>query len=152
MMHRDVVAASGAAALLGCAISIDASCADTVDVLLAAAPINAGATGRAALVALGERTQVTIIVSGTPPQYASRPVHLYTSIDEGTCAAPALRTRYALTTRVLADTSSGGAAGPLTITNVAPASLDALRRGGYAIRVRTAPADGDRELFCGEIR
>jgi hypothetical protein len=27
----------------------------------------------------------------------------------------------------------------------------ALLRGSYAIRVVTAPADGDREIFCGSI-
>jgi len=126
---------------------------DTADIALTAASINAGATGRAILVALGQRTQVTIVVSGVPPELVSRPVHLYTSLTGGTCAIRSSRPSYVLVDRVLAQpaSSAGAVGGALTLTNVAPVPLETLR-SSYAVRVATSPADGDREIFCGEIQ
>jgi hypothetical protein len=118
--------------------------------------MNAGDVGRATLIALDDRTQVTVIVSGVPAEIASRPVHLYTYLDAGSCGSPRTGAGFALTERVLAQSPSGTsivpASGPYLITNVAPLSLATLRAGGYAIRIMTSPADGNRELFCGDIR
>ena len=120
--------------------------------VLTAARINAGETGRAILVPLGERTQVTIIVSGVPVELASRPVHLYTFVYGGACDNPLAKASYALTERVLAQSATSTGGGAFTITNVAPVPMDVLRREPYSIRVKTSPADGDREIFCGDIR
>jgi hypothetical protein len=123
---------------------------------LTATRINAGEVGRAVLVPLGDRTQVTLIVSGVPPDLASRPVHLYTFAYRGSCTSPAAQPSYALTERVLTQSPSSTAivtaGGPLTLSNVMPVSLDVLRKEGYALRVMTSPADGHREIFCGDIR
>jgi hypothetical protein len=62
--------------LPGCTASPDTRRDDFLSVTLSAARINAGETGRAMLIPLGDRTQVTIIVSGVPPDVSSRPVHL----------------------------------------------------------------------------
>jgi hypothetical protein len=130
----------------------EAVCAEAIDVPLTAAPMNAGETGRAALIALGDRTQVTITVSGVPPQLASRPVHLYTYVYASTCGSGGAQPAFALTGRVLADSPSGASGrGPFTLTNVAPVSVESLTRGGSSIRVLTSPADGGREIFCGDI-
>jgi hypothetical protein len=153
-MGRSAVAtlliASGA--LSGCTVSPDARRDDSLNIVLTTARINAGETGRAILVPLGERTQVTIIVSGVPVELASRPVHLYTFIYKGTCGNPSEQPSYALTERVLAQSATSTGGGAFTITNVAPVSVDALLREPYSIRVKTSPADGDREIFCGDIR
>jgi hypothetical protein len=141
--------ASGA--LCGCA-SPDARHDDSLNIVLTAARINAGETGRAILVPLGERTQVTVIVSGVPVELASRPVHLYTFVYNGTCGNSAGQPAYALTGRVLAQSATSTVGGAFTITNVAPVSMDALRSEAHSIRVKTSPADGDREIFCGDIR
>ena len=138
--------------LSACAVSADARRDDSVNIPLSAARINAGETGRAILVPLGERTQVTIIVSGVPVELASRPVHLYTFVYTGTCGNPAEQPSYALTERVLAQSTTSTVGGAFTITNVAPVSVDALRREPHAIRIKTSPADGNREIFCGDIR
>jgi hypothetical protein len=149
---------------IACFVALLCACGDVRDagseriasVPLTASRINAGATGRAIFSALGERTQVSVIVSGVPPDLASRPVHLYTILYAGGCADHSGTPAYALTEQVLAQsprsTVIAPAAGPFTITNVAPVALDALLRDGYAIRIVTAPADGSREIFCGEIR
>jgi hypothetical protein len=73
----------------------------------------------------------------------------------GTCASPGAQPAYALTAQVLAQspgsTAIAPAGGPFTITNVAPAPLASLRNGRYALRIFTSPADGRREIFCGDI-
>jgi hypothetical protein len=144
------LAALAIAQLCACSALPGSRPADVVSVPLAPSRINVGETGIATLVSLGERTQVTVIVSGVPPQIASRPVHLYTFIDEGRCS-DASKPAFALTERVLAQSGASPSAGPFTITNVAPVSVDVLRLGTYAIRVTTAPSDGGRDVFCGEI-
>jgi hypothetical protein len=128
----------------------------TIDVSLAATPRNAGEIGRAFLVPRGEVTDVIVEVSGVPPQATSRPVHLYTFLYDGPCDRLPARPAHALTGRVLAQRGrTVGAAtpvgGPFTVANTVSLPLDALRGPRYAIVVRTSPADGDVEIFCGTI-
>jgi hypothetical protein len=151
---------------IACLVMLLPACADmrepgggrerVASVALTASRINPGATGRAIFSALGERTQVSVIVSGVPPEISSRPVHLYTYLYAGGCDDPARAPVFALTGQVLAQSPTSAAiapaAGPFTVTNVAPLAFDALLRGGYAIRIVTAPADGNREIFCAVIR
>lgn len=149
------------AALL--AVALMAACAGggatqrprLVQVPLEPTSINAGQTGLASLVAVGDKTQVAVWVSGVPPGLSSRPVHLYTFLYPGSCAQPGAQPVYTLTDQVLAQspTSTGiaPAAGPFTVTNMAPAPLEAIARGPYALRVYTSPADGNREIYCGNV-
>ena len=150
------ISAVACALLFACATTTDGGRDDSRSVTLGAARINAGETGRAMLIPLGERTQVTIVVSGVPRDVVSRPVHLYTFIYTGSCGNLPAQPSYALNERVLADSPAssavGTAGGPLTIANVAPVPIGALYGGGYAIRVMTSPVDGNREIFCGDIR
>ncbi len=125
-------------------------------IVLTATPYNAGRIGRAYLVPDGDRTVVRIEASGVPDT-VTRPIHLYTFIYEGSCAAHADKAAFALTDTVLASSVAnpagiGAFGGPFTITNAAPISFDALRAKPYAIVVKTSPADGDRDLYCGELR
>ncbi len=122
--------------------------------LLTATPYNAGRIGRAYLVPNGDRTLVRIEASGVPDT-VTRPIHLYTFIYEGSCAAHADKAAFALAESVLASSVAnpagiGAFGGPLTITNAAPIAFDALRAKPYAIVVKTSPADGDRDLYCGD--
>lgn len=142
-----VVAVLGAAAV--------AAAADVATVTLQATPRNAGEIGRAFLMADGEGTRVQIEVSGVPPQLASRPVHLYTFIYDGRCDRRGDKPAYALLERVLAGSPRSSAivpaGGPFTVSNTAPLPFERMRSGPYAIAVRTAPADGDVEIFCGNV-
>jgi hypothetical protein len=137
--------------LSACAASPDVRRDDSVDIALSAARINAGETGRAFLVPLGDRTQATIIVSGVPVELASRPVHLYTFIYKGSCSSLSEPPSYALNERVLTQSTTSTVGGPLNITNVAPVAILVLQREPHAIRIMTSPADGNREIFCGDI-
>ena len=143
------------AILVACSTSTDLRRDDSVSVTLTAAQINAGQTGRALLTPVGERTQVTIIVSGVPTELSSRPVHLYAYVYRGFCGNLASDPSYALTEHVLAQSPTSPTfatmRGPLSITNMAPISIDTLNKDGYAILVKTSAADGNREIFCGNI-
>jgi len=123
-------------------------------IVLTAAPYNAGRIGTAYLIPSGDRTVVRIDSSGVPDT-VSRPIHLYTFIYEGSCAAPSEKPAFALTDSVLASSLAnpagiGAFGGTVTIANAAPISFDALRGRPYAIVVKTSPADGDRDLYCGD--
>ena len=128
---------------------------DVVTVTLQPTARNAGQIGRAFLMPQESGTRVRIEVSGVPPLLASRPVQLYTHLYVGTCERRAPDPAFALTDRVLADSPSGvsiaPARGPYFVSNSVPFPLDRLRAGPYAIVVRTAPADGNFEIFCGDV-
>jgi hypothetical protein len=152
-MANPIPAALAAAAVL-------AACAGgmgdgVVSVPLDATSRNAGEIGRAFLISRGSETDVVVEVSGVPPLVASRPVHLYTFLYDGRCDRLPANPLHSLTDRVLArsarSTSAMPAGGPFTVSNTAPLPLEALRRARYAIVIRTSPADGDVEIFCGNI-
>jgi hypothetical protein len=139
-------------ALMGCA---DRTQDSVISIPLIATSHNAGEIGRAFLIPRGTETGVVVEVSGVPPQFTSRPVHLYTFLYEGRCDSLPPKPAHALTDRVLAQRGSTAgatpASGPFTISNTVAMSLESLRRGGYAIVIRTSPADGNVEIFCGAI-
>ncbi|WP_018992798.1 hypothetical protein [Aromatoleum toluclasticum] len=149
------------AALAGCAgmgaerDMQGAAGSEILRVPLTATRYNAGRIGSATLVSHGGETTVTLQLSSVP-SYASRPIHLYTYIHGGRCDAMSERPAYSLTDHVLASPLGRQGAiaafrGPVTLSNVAPVSLQKLRETPHAINVLTGPADGDRSIFCGNI-
>ena len=141
-----------AAAVAGCAGPMGDG---VVSVPLDATSRNAGEIGRAFLIPRGTETDVVVEVSGVPLLVTSRPVHLYTFLYDGRCDRLPANPMYALTDRVLAQSgrsaSATPASGPFTVSNTAPLPFEALHRARYAIVIRTSPADGSVEIFCGNI-
>ncbi|SCK60235.1 hypothetical protein VAR608DRAFT_6644 [Variovorax sp. HW608] len=123
-----------------------------VDIRLAGSRINAGKIAWAHLIGLGEQTAVSVTAAGVPPQ-VSRPVHLYTYIYEGACGALSERPAHSLNAIVLArSTGPAGRIGPpYTVENTARVRLATLRATPHALVIRSAPADGNLDLFCGDI-
>lgn len=119
-----------------------------VSVPLTATHVNAGKIAEATLVDEGKATGLTLVIGGVPDN-VSRPVHLYTFIYPGTCSRLGAEPAYELNRIVLAD-RIGRYAGWRLAKSV-PAGLEQLRSGGYSIVVRTGPADGNLDIFCGEI-
>ncbi|MDH4565240.1 hypothetical protein E8E95_00880 [Pseudomonas sp. BN414] len=127
--------------------SIDDS--QVVNVRLTASPQNAGQIGQATLAAAGEDTSMSIFISGVPSE-TTRPVHIYTYIYTGTCERhPDTAPAYSMNDRVLVEKDDGKRG--WTLSRRADVDLDTLRSGQYSIVLRTGPADGNREIFCGEI-
>lgn len=125
---------------------------DSMTIRLAATRYNAGENGRAVLMPAGkkaEKTGVRIVVTGVP-EYTSAPTHLYAYIFDGTCKARSQQPRYSLTRRVLATPLTASTVGLLEIGEDVPVSFDALRTTPFAIVVRSSPADGNFELYCGD--
>jgi hypothetical protein len=124
-----------------------------LNIPLRSSPFNAGETGWATLVGRGDQTDVTITVSGVPPE-VTRPVHLYTFIHQGACGALSPQPAYSLTGIVLARSASarpGRTGAPFTVSNTASVPLSTLQSTAHAIIIKSAPADGNRDLFCGDI-
>jgi hypothetical protein len=113
----------------------------------------AGQVGQAAFVGHHGGTDVTITVSGVPTGF-TRPVHLYAYLYEGACGRLATQPEYTLTARVQAEPSaaSGGPGGPYTVRNRLAVPLATLQTTPHAVLVKSAPADRDLNLFCGDIR
>ena len=128
---------------------------EMVTIDLVASPRNAGETGKAFLLPSGDATQVRIDVSGSGVPVAS-PVQLYMFIYEGRCGSLGAQPKYTLTQVVqvssaLNPANLGGRPGPWTLSNRAPAPLAVLRGTPHALVVRTRPADGNVDLFCGNL-
>jgi len=139
-----------------CAGTTDAPAREFVTVTLNPAPRVAGEIGRAFLMPQDEGTRVLIEVSGVPPLVSTRPVRLYTFVYPGACGKLADKPAYALLDRVIAQSPSSAGmvplSGPFTVSNTAPLPMEKLREGNYAIVVKTSPADGNLEIFCGDVR
>jgi hypothetical protein len=110
---------------------------------------NAGEIAQATLVPLGGETGMTLFVSGVPSG-VTRPVHLYTYIYPGTCASRGPSPAYELNRTVETYQNSRGDVWRLSRT--APVALATLRSSSHAIVLRTSPADGNVDIFCGDIR
>jgi len=141
-----------AVTLLALGVGTGVGAADVVVVTLEPATRNTGQIGRAFLLPEGARTRIQIEVSGVPPLLSSRPVHLYTYVYAGSCDRRSAEPVFALLDRVLAQPLSGASVrGPFTVSNDAPLPLDRLRAKPFAIVVRTSPADGSVDLYCGNV-
>ena len=140
----------------GCASeSYIAAKKDSAIVQLAGTGRNTGQIGRAVLVPREEVTEVAIEVIGLSVDVTT-PLQLYSYIFAGRCGQLGGQPQYSLTKSVLA-TGIGGqlvtstTAGPFNVTNIAPVPIARLKESSHAIVVRTSPADGGLEIFCGNI-
>jgi hypothetical protein len=148
------VKAAFAAIVLVLAIrATDGAAADAVYVTLQATQRNAGQIGRAFLLPEGTGTRVQVEVSGVPPMLATRPVHLYTYLYKGRCDQRSAEPAFALLDRVLAQTPAGtpSARGPFTVSNPVRLPFERVTAGPYAIVIKTSPADGSVDIFCGNV-
>jgi hypothetical protein len=142
-----------AGVVMGCAgVGTAAQAAEStgaVVVPLAASAYNAGRVAQATLLPQGSATRIVLWVSGVPGG-TTLPPHLYTYIYEGTCDMLPAKPAMSLNDRVLVTRPFAGR-GP-TLSHTAALSVDELLSGRYALALRSAPADGDRVLYCGALR
>ena len=134
----------GIAAISGMAIAGQRP--EVVEVPLKATPQNAGKIAVATLIPTGPvTTQVMLFVSGLPSDTA-RPANLYSYIYPGSCENLGPKPAFALNQRVLL-----GEMEQMKIWKSVPASMSDLRSGNYAIVLRSSPADGFSNVFCGNL-
>jgi hypothetical protein len=147
--HTSIIAA---AFICGCAETASHSGSETVSFVLQAGPRNAGETGRGFVTAQDVRTLVNLTISGVPP-WVARPIQIFTFVYAGSCAKHDALPAYALNDTVQVNTQSGiGLSGPFTLSKTLPVPMARLRSGEFAIVLRTSPADGNSDIFCGDMK
>jgi hypothetical protein len=153
MVTRHWLASVIAAALsCGCAGTADNRRFDTASFILQAGSRNAGETGRGFMTAQGDSTMINLTITGVPP-WVARPIQLFTFVYAGSCAKRDATPAYALNDTVqMNGRNSVGVSGPFTIAKTVPAPIATLRSGEYAIVLRTSPADGSWDIFCGDMK
>ncbi|EOG3620410.1 hypothetical protein ACK9U2_002278 [Pseudomonas putida] len=124
------------------------SSSQTVTIPLLATPQNLGQIANTTLVSQGNGTGFTFVISGVPSG-TLRPLNLYTSIHKGTCKQPGPVT-YAMNDRINTNriTSTRG----WTYSRNAPIAMSELFTGDFSVVVTTTPADGNVDIFCGDIK
>lgn len=139
---------------LGCVAMSAPSAADDaarnlLTIRMKAYPQNAGRVAEVTLVARKEQTELVFIVSGVPSM-VTMPPHLHTYIYPGTCASRGDRPVY-----VISSPSVLGDRVPMRSNTMARRvliPLASLVAADHAIVLRTSPADGFIDIFCGDVR
>ncbi|MFJ2690117.1 hypothetical protein [Pseudomonas sp. NPDC087336] len=131
-----------AASLCACTTSTE----QVMTVPLPATQRNAGQIANVTLVSRGTQTGLSFIISGIPGG-VSLPLRLYTFIYKGSCQQPG---PIAFSVNDQVNTERAAVRG-WTYSRSVPVALSELLSGEYSIVVRTAPSDGNVDIFCGEI-
>ncbi len=104
------------------------------------------------MTAQGDTTMINLTITGVPP-WVVRPIQLFTFVYAGSCAKRDATPAYALNDTVQVNAqNSVGVSGPFTIAKAIAVPVATFRSGEYAIVLRTSPADGNRDIFCGDIK
>jgi hypothetical protein len=119
-----------------------------VAVPLNATTHNAGHIAQAILTPLSSNETVLSLFVGGVPNGTAIPAHLYTYIYSGSCARHEPKPAYSLN-RIVADNFNEQTG--IQLWKSVPMAYDSLRSGGYALVMRTSPADGNPDIFCGEL-
>ena len=95
---------------------------------------------------------MNLTISGVPP-WMLRPIQVFTFVYSGSCASHEARPAYTLNDTVQVNAQSGsGVSGPYTMSKTVPVPMATLRSGEYAIVLRSSPADGNWDIFCGDMK
>ena len=131
------------ASMAGCSTSSNHG----VNVPLVATRQNTGQIGSVTLTSQDKQTGLSFFISGAPSG-VTLPLRLYTFINKGSCQQPG-PVAYALNDQV--NTERQAVRG-WTMSRTAPVELSVLLSSEHSILVRTAPASGNVDIFCGDIK
>ncbi|MFJ4434147.1 hypothetical protein ACIPZG_24815 [Pseudomonas sp. NPDC089395] len=129
---------------LGCATSSH----NVVTLTLDATRQNTGQIANVTLSSQDTQTGFTFFIGGIP-NGTTLPLRLYTFINKGSCQQPGPMA-YAMNDRV--DTDRMARTRTWTYSRTANVMMSALFADEYSIVVRTTPADGNIDIFCGNIK
>ncbi len=130
--------------VFGCTTSSN----QTVTIPLNATQRNLGQIANTTLAIQGNQTAFSFVISGVPSG-TLRPLNLYTFINKGSCERPG-PIAYAMNDQI--NTNRISATRGWTYSRSAPVAMSELLSGGYSVVVRTTPADGNVDIFCGDIK
>lgn len=131
------------ASLFGCSSTSNHS----MNLPLAATHSNPGQTGTTTLTAVGNQTNFDFYITGVPTG-TILPPRIFTFINKGGCQQPG-PVAYAMNDKV--NTSSSAGTNGWSFYRSAPIAMKDLLSGKYSIVVRTAPEDGNADIFCGDV-
>ncbi|CAI8713860.1 MULTISPECIES: hypothetical protein [Pseudomonas] len=131
------------ASLFGCSSSSNHS----MNLPLAATHNNPGQIASTTLTSVGNQTNFDFDITGVPTG-TLLPPRLYTFIHKGSCQQPGA-VAFAMNDKV--NTKSTAGTNGWTFYRSAPIAMKDLLAGTYSIVVRTAPEDGNSDIFCGDI-
>ena len=121
---------------------------DKLAIKLKGSQWNASAIGNANFVA-ADKTSRVIIVMGGISRTIVRPLRINTYIYPGSCENLGEAPAYELNdTKV---TNSKGS-DMWDVSKRIPVALSSLLENDFALVIRSTPRDGNRDLFCGDIR
>lgn len=129
--------------LLGCTHSSSQS----VNLALQATGRNAGQVGRVTLTDMGDKTNFNFYITGVPTG-TILPPRLYSFVNQGSCQQPG-PVAFAMNDQV--NTRSDAGTKGWSFYRSAPISLTQLLAGAHSIVVRSAPSDGNGDIFCGDV-
>jgi hypothetical protein len=131
------------ASLFGCTSSSNHS----MNLPLAATHQNMGQIGNTTLTAVGDQTNFDFYISGVPSG-TNLPPRIYTFVNKGSCQQPGA-VAYAMNDKVNTERNTG--TNGWMFYRSAPIKLPDLLAGKYSVLVRTAPEDGNVNIFCGDV-
>ena len=132
-----------AASLCGCTHSSSQS----VNLALTGIHRNAGQIGRVTLTDVNNQTNLNFYITGVPTG-TLLPPRVFTFIHKGSCQQPGA-VAYALNDQV--NTKSNAGTKGWGFYRSAPVPLATLLASPHSIVLRSAPSDGDADIFCGDI-
>ena len=130
--------------IVGCATSSN----QVVTLTLDATRQNTGQIANVTLSSQDTQTGFTFFIGGVP-NGTTLPLRLYTFINKGSCQHPGPMA-YAMNDRV--DTDRMARTRTWTYSRTANVMMSELFADEYSIVVRTTPADGNIDIFCGNIK
>ncbi|EEA00178.1 hypothetical protein BH160DRAFT_4526 [Burkholderia sp. H160] len=132
-----------------CSTTIASPPSERFNVPLTATSQNAGKIAQATLVSAGNATEIVLFVGGVPSNVALPP-HFDTYIYPGMCGDLGPNPVIAMNDQVVL----GDHVPQISrwMSKRVPIALDELRSGDYALVVRTSPADGFENIFCGNLK
>lgn len=146
---RPTVLAAVCVALGCCAALASHAAPQSVTFPLTATARNAGKIGQVTLVPQGNATEMLFFIGGVPSS-TTMPAHLYTYVYPGSCNQMADKPLFAMTDRTVLGDYVPQQGFKLWRRVAMP--MGDLLSGDHAIVVRTSPADGGRDIFCGNIK
>jgi hypothetical protein len=122
---------------------------EVVHIRLNAMPPNSGQIAKAVLVQQGNGTALGLLISGVP-NITALPPHIYTFIYSGSCGNHDAKPTYSLNQRVVLGDRVPGRG--MLMSKYVPTSVSDLTSSDYALVLRTGAADGNFDIFCGNLK
>lgn len=133
---------------VGCISGCATAPTQSVAVPLNPTVYNSGHVAHAIMTPISSRETALLLLVGGVPNNTAFPVNLYTYIYSGTCTSHEQKPAYSPNELI---TDLNPKRGVIRLRKSVPVPYETLRSGGYALVIKGSPADGGRDIFCGNL-